>query len=162
MRARLEGRARWMVAASVRRAPTPPGRLADRREPRWPRWADVTLGTLLATAVIAAAAGWASTQRNDASQTLREHLQALREQAVRQVALGRDRVRHDASAMVEAMGRLPVNPLNGSARVKLIGPDEHFPNRPQGNAGWIYQPSTARVVANVSGADDAGVAYFDY
>jgi general secretion pathway protein G len=59
------------------------------------------------------------------------------------------------------LDRLPANPINGSAEVRLIGP-VLFPDSPVGDEGWMYQPSTGLIAANVAGRDAMGRAYFDY
>lgn len=57
---------------------------------------------------------------------------------------------------------IPVNPINGSAKVRLVTSTDTFPNRPMGDEGWVYQPSTATIAANVEGVDANGAAFFDY
>ena len=46
---------------------------------------------------------------------------------------------------------VPVNPLNGSSRVRILGAGEQFPDEPAGPWGWIYSPTTGEVRANVAG-----------
>lgn len=58
--------------------------------------------------------------------------------------------------------QLPVNPMNYSNQVKFIAAGASLPVAPSGDEGWIYQPSTATVMANVEGADESGIKYFDY
>jgi general secretion pathway protein G len=60
------------------------------------------------------------------------------------------------------MPSLPVNPINMSSDVIFVGAKEQLPASPQGMAGWIYQPATTTVIANVQGADELGIAFFDY
>lgn len=60
------------------------------------------------------------------------------------------------------MQQLPVNPVNNSREVRFIATGAPLPAGPSGTEGWIYQPSTALVLANVQGADETGVKYFDY
>lgn len=57
---------------------------------------------------------------------------------------------------------IPVNPINNNSTVRLILGQDAFPTKPMGDEGWVYQPSTATVVANVAGKDSAGVRFFDY
>src|SRR5690606_38493041 len=47
---------------------------------------------------------------------------------------------------------VPVNPLNGSARVRILTAGEPFPEDPAGPWGWIYSPKTGEVRANVEGS----------
>lgn len=57
---------------------------------------------------------------------------------------------------------IPPNPLNGSARVRVLDLREDFPAEPSGNCGWIYSPRTGEVRANVSGfLGRSGIRIFD-
>ena len=58
--------------------------------------------------------------------------------------------------------KMPTNPINNSAAIRFIAAGETFPTSPEGDEGWVYQPSTGQIAANVSGVDKDGVAYFDY
>ncbi len=62
------------------------------------------------------------------------------------------------------LSKLPENPFNGKAFVKMIGNAEAFPTEPVGpySNGWVYQPATKTIKLNWEGTDTAGVAYFDY
>jgi general secretion pathway protein G len=60
------------------------------------------------------------------------------------------------------MTQLPVNPINQSSEILFIGANEPLPSSPVGNYGWIYQPATTTIIANASGADELGIAFFDY
>ncbi len=56
---------------------------------------------------------------------------------------------------------MPANAFNGHSEIVLVlEPD--FPAEPVAGAGWLYQPSTGRVIANLSGGDGQGKAYRDY
>ncbi len=57
---------------------------------------------------------------------------------------------------------IPPNPLNGSARVRVLAPGESFPQEPAGEHGWVYSPRTGEVRANVSGfLGRSGIRIFD-
>lgn len=58
--------------------------------------------------------------------------------------------------------RMPVNAVNGLSTIRFIGPGEPFPSEAAGTHGWVYQPSTARLVADAAGSDRRGVRFFDY
>lgn len=58
--------------------------------------------------------------------------------------------------------RMPENPLMNDDRVRFVAAGAAFPPAPSGAEGWLYQPSTGSVGANVPGADVAGVRYTDY
>lgn len=60
------------------------------------------------------------------------------------------------------MTQLPVNPINQSSEILFIGADEPLPAAPVGTYGWVYQPATTTIIANVAGADELGIAFFDY
>jgi general secretion pathway protein G len=55
---------------------------------------------------------------------------------------------------------MPPNPMSGLSTVKILGPTD--PVTPDGTTGWIYQPSTNIVIANLVGADSGGQNYSDY
>ena len=56
---------------------------------------------------------------------------------------------------------IPINPFNGLRSVRLIGPDS-FPVTGEGTHGWVYQPSTGQLSADLRGDDEQGVPYFQY
>lgn len=58
--------------------------------------------------------------------------------------------------------KMPVNSINDSSEIRFIAADESFPTAPAGRQGWLYQPSTGTIAANVAGEDSSGLAYFDY
>ena len=60
------------------------------------------------------------------------------------------------------MRAMPENPVNGKTSVLLIADGAEFPNAPQDQHGWIYQPSTLTFKADISGTDESGQAFFDY
>ncbi len=60
------------------------------------------------------------------------------------------------------LARVPVNSINGSGEIRFLGRSATFPDQPVGAEGWLYQPSTGILAANVTGHDAAGTAYFDY
>ena len=55
---------------------------------------------------------------------------------------------------------IPENPVNGKANWKFLGAGETF--TPDGTTGWLYQPATGLVKANVVGGDSMGKAVVDY
>jgi general secretion pathway protein G len=55
---------------------------------------------------------------------------------------------------------LPLNPVNGNASLKILSEADAF--TPDGTTGWLYQPSSGQVKANVAGNDSTGRAYIDY
>jgi general secretion pathway protein G len=57
---------------------------------------------------------------------------------------------------------MPVNPINDSASIRFIGPGQPFPSAPVGSEGWVYQPSTGAISANVDGEDSSGAKFFEY
>jgi general secretion pathway protein G len=59
------------------------------------------------------------------------------------------------------LNRVPVNPVDGVGTITLVGPGA-LPEAPTGDGGWLYQPSTGTIVANVDGTDAEGVRFFDY
>jgi general secretion pathway protein G len=56
--------------------------------------------------------------------------------------------------------QMPKNPLNGKADIKILSPGDAF--TPDGTTGWLYQPATGLIKANVAGNDGAGHAIVDY
>jgi hypothetical protein len=55
---------------------------------------------------------------------------------------------------------MPPNPISGMSTVKVLGPTD--PVTPDGTTGWIYQPSSNIVMANLVGVDSSGQNYSDY
>jgi general secretion pathway protein G len=55
---------------------------------------------------------------------------------------------------------IPPNPINGNASLKILSDSDAF--TPDGTTGWLYQPSTGQVKANVVGNDSTDHAIIDY
>jgi general secretion pathway protein G len=55
---------------------------------------------------------------------------------------------------------LPTNPINGKSDWKILAESDPF--TPDDSTGWLYQPATGVVKANVTGSDSAGRAIVDY
>jgi len=60
------------------------------------------------------------------------------------------------------MRQMPENPVNGKVTVRMIADGAAFPDAPQGQYGWIYQPSTLTFRADSVGTDENGTQLFDY
>ncbi|MBV8780565.1 MAG: prepilin-type N-terminal cleavage/methylation domain-containing protein [Phycisphaerae bacterium] len=67
------------------------------------------------------------------------------------------------------LSRIPMNPLNAESDVLIIPDGQAMPDpgtfpimNGQSPYGWIYQPQSQTIVANVSGVDTNGVAYSSY
>lgn len=58
------------------------------------------------------------------------------------------------------VSQIPANPLNNLATVKTLAPTDTF--TADGTTGWLYQPSTGLVQANLVGSDADGRNYIDY
>jgi general secretion pathway protein G len=57
------------------------------------------------------------------------------------------------------LGRIPENPVNGVATIKMIpnGTAMPAPQASEANQyGWIYKPSTQEIIANLTGNDSTG------
>ncbi len=65
-------------------------------------------------------------------------------------------------AMGPYLRKVPTNPINLSAAVRIVSAHDSFPSGPSGAEGWLYQPTTLTFVANVPGQDKTGRPYFDY
>lgn len=59
------------------------------------------------------------------------------------------------------LAKMPANPMNGRDTVKVIGNNQALP-LPDGSTGWIYQPQTQTVIANIAGKDDSGTSFSNY
>jgi len=57
---------------------------------------------------------------------------------------------------------MPENPLNGDARILVLGNSATFPENADGETGWIYQPATKIIRLNSPGTDKEGIRYYDY
>ena len=55
---------------------------------------------------------------------------------------------------------MPKNPVNNSAVWKILSDSDPF--TPDGSTGWLYQPSTGTLKANVPGNDSSGRPLIDY
>ena len=55
---------------------------------------------------------------------------------------------------------MPFNPVNSKNTWKILGPTESF--TPDGTTGWLYQPSTGKIVANIAGNDSSGHPIAEY
>lgn len=60
------------------------------------------------------------------------------------------------------MRQMPENPINGKRNVLVVEDGQQFPNAPQDQYGWLYQPSTLTFKPDCSGADEEGKTFFDY
>jgi len=60
------------------------------------------------------------------------------------------------------MDQIPANPVNRRADMRVVEADLPFPQTPNGDYGWVYQPASAVVAANIVGADFEGTEFFDY
>ena len=55
---------------------------------------------------------------------------------------------------------MPRNSVNGSSDVKILSDSDAF--TPDDSTGWLYQPSTGTLKANVAGTDTSGRPIIDY
>lgn len=58
--------------------------------------------------------------------------------------------------------KMPENPVKGSDAIRIIADGQDMPEAPTGNEGWVYQPSTGTILANVEGSDGKGQPFFEY
>lgn len=58
--------------------------------------------------------------------------------------------------------RMPKNPFNNLATMRMIGSGESFPSEATGDYGWIYQPYTETLYLDWPGVDENGTRYVDY
>ena len=58
--------------------------------------------------------------------------------------------------------KIPYNPINNRAGIRVIPNDGQIPDKPEGTDGWFYHPATGAVVVNARGDDPGGKSYFDY
>lgn len=58
------------------------------------------------------------------------------------------------------LSRMPFNPINGKSSVKIVTDSSEM--TPDGSTGWIYNPLTQEIVANLTGADTNGIIYATY
>jgi type II secretory pathway pseudopilin PulG len=59
------------------------------------------------------------------------------------------------------LSQVPVNPVNGSNSVEMIGNNQPIPT-PDGKTGWIFKPQTQEIIPNVTGKDGSGTPYSHY
>lgn len=60
------------------------------------------------------------------------------------------------------LSQMPGNPVSGLSTVKVVTNDPKDASNVDGTTGWIYNPLTLEVVANLRGNGTDGVAYADY
>lgn len=60
------------------------------------------------------------------------------------------------------LSQMPTNPVNGKSDVKVVTNDPKTSGNVDGATGWIYNPQTLEIVANVQDNGSDGVAYVDY
>lgn len=60
------------------------------------------------------------------------------------------------------LSRVPVNPLNNLTTVEIVANGAAFPASGDDSHGWVFKPETGEVRADNSGANDRGLAYYDY
>lgn len=60
------------------------------------------------------------------------------------------------------LSEMPENPLNGDARIHVLGNSATFPENADGETGWIYQPATRTIRLNSPGTDKTGTLYYQY
>jgi len=60
------------------------------------------------------------------------------------------------------LSRIPVNPLNNLDTVQMIPNGESFPAVADGRHGWVFKPETGEIRPGNLGANERGVAYYDY
>lgn len=56
--------------------------------------------------------------------------------------------------------RMPENPVNAKLDIKIVGPGEEL--TPDGTTGWLYQPSTGQIMANLVGIDSESKSFSKY
>jgi general secretion pathway protein G len=59
------------------------------------------------------------------------------------------------------LSQLPANSINGMSTFEMIGNNQSM-SAPDGTTGWIYQPQTQTLIANVTGNDSCGIPYASY
>jgi general secretion pathway protein G len=59
------------------------------------------------------------------------------------------------------LSQLPANAVNGLNTFELVGNNQSMPPV-DGTTGWIYQPQTQQIIANVMGNDSSGAPYASY
>jgi general secretion pathway protein G len=56
---------------------------------------------------------------------------------------------------------MPKNPLNGSSAIRIVADDADLVFVDDG-AGWVYNPYTHKIIANLPGNDASGTPYVNY
>ncbi len=59
------------------------------------------------------------------------------------------------------MQKIPVNPLNSTSSVQMLGNGENFPAADDSH-GWIYKAQTCEIRSDSAGSDSNGKLYYDY
>lgn len=59
------------------------------------------------------------------------------------------------------LSQLPGNSINGMSTFEMVGNNQPMP-AVDGTTGWIYQPQTQTLIANVAGNDSAGIPFASY
>lgn len=60
------------------------------------------------------------------------------------------------------LDQIPENPVNKNKDVRLVEAGQIITGAASGDYGWIYQPATGAIVANIEGSDKRGIPYMDY
>ncbi|MHC4520154.1 MAG: prepilin-type N-terminal cleavage/methylation domain-containing protein [Planctomycetota bacterium] len=60
------------------------------------------------------------------------------------------------------LSKIPANPFNKLDTIQVLGDGEDFPAAADDSHGWICKPATREVRPDNIGADDRGMAYYDY
>ena len=59
------------------------------------------------------------------------------------------------------LSQLPLDSVNGLSTFEMVGNNQPIP-AVDGTTGWIYQPQTQTIIANVIGNDSCGIPYASY
>jgi general secretion pathway protein G len=59
------------------------------------------------------------------------------------------------------LSKMPSNPLNGKSTVTVIANGAAVPAADD-STGWYYKPQTKEIIANSTGSDGTGTAYYGY
>ncbi len=60
------------------------------------------------------------------------------------------------------MERMPMNLINSNNDIRFMDSYDFGPVIAEGPEGWVYQPSTGTIAANLPGSDVHGASYTDY
>jgi len=58
--------------------------------------------------------------------------------------------------------KIPINPINGKATIRVLDDDEVMPAAASNQFGWIYQPLLVSFRSDSAGEDTRGEVFFDY